>query len=224
MLRGFFLLMLVGLVAFMNPDSYAQTPPSVDEIINQLQTRYNQTQEIQANFSQIATLKSVGQGQKQKSEGVVYFKKPGKMRWEYKPPDEQLLISDGNTLWLYLPEDEQVMVEKIQNVYSSRTPIDFLAGGGKLKEDFHIKLIPPAEDDPPGAYHLELLPKTTQPDFSKLILSVDPETYLVIHTSVYDLYGNKTDVYFKDIQTNNQISEEKFHFQIPEGVDVFQQN
>lgn len=218
-----FLLIGVGLLC-LNPTLQAQNSPSVDEIIHQLQTRYNQTQDIQANFNQVATLKSVGEKQKQKSEGIVYFKKPGKMRWEYIPPNEQLLVSDGGTLWLYLPEDEQVMVQKVQNAYSSRTPIDFLAGGGKLKEDFDIKATPDMEDYPPNTYHLELLPKAAQSDFSKLILSVDPNTYLVVHTSVYDLYGNVTNVYFTNIRTNSQIAEEKFHFQIPKGVEVFQQN
>jgi len=218
-----FLLVLLSLLVFANPGLQAQTSPPVDEIINQLQTRYNTTQDIQANFTQIATLKSVGQKQKQKSEGVVYFKKPGKMRWEYAPPSEQLLVSDGETLWLYLPENEQVMVEKVQSAYSSRTPINFLAGGGKLKEDFNIRVVPDMEGYPPNTYHLELIPKTTQPDFSKLVLSVDPNTYLVVHTSVYDLYGNVTDVYFTDMRTNTHIPEEKFRFQIPKGVEVLQQ-
>jgi outer membrane lipoprotein carrier protein len=209
-------------MAFTSSASQTQAY-SVDEIINQLQTRYNSTQDLQADFSQVAALKSLGSKQKQKSDGVVYFKKPGKMRWEYKPPNEQFLISDGETLWLYLPEDQQVMVDKVQTAYSSRTPINFLAGGGKLKEDFNIKLIPDAESYPPDIPHLELLPKTTQSDFSKLILSVDPATYLVVHTSVHDLYGNITDVYFTNIRTNVNIPEDKFHFQIPKGVEVIQQ-
>ena len=217
-----FLFLLIGFWFLINPALQAQNV-SVDEIIHQLQTRYNNTQDLQAHFSQVAALKSLGGKQKQKSEGVVYFKKPGKMRWEYLPPNEQLLVSDGETLWLYLPGDEQVIVEKIQTVYSSRIPINFLAGGGKLKEDFHIRLVPDTEGYPPNTYHLELVPKTAQPDFSKLILSVDPSTYLVIHTSVYDLYGNITDVYFTDIQTNVNLPEDKFHFQIPKGVEVIQQ-
>ena len=37
------------------------------------------------------------------AEGKVSFLRPGKMRWEYETPEEQLLVTDGKTVWLYDP-------------------------------------------------------------------------------------------------------------------------
>ena len=37
------------------------------------------------------------------AEGKVSFLRPGKMRWEYETPEEQLLVTDGETVWLYDP-------------------------------------------------------------------------------------------------------------------------
>ena len=38
----------------------------------------------------------------------VWLKKPGKMRWEYKSPSPQQIVSDGASLWVYTPELNQV--------------------------------------------------------------------------------------------------------------------
>jgi outer membrane lipoprotein carrier protein len=189
-------------------------------IINRVQEEYDRTQDIQAAFTQIALVKSVGR--KQQSQGVVYFKKPGKMRWEYTNPEQQLLVSDGKTMWFYVAEDGQVIIQNAEDAYGSKTPITFLSGMGKLQNDFYMKLLPASEGV--TVYKLELLPKQPQPDLAKLILSVEPTTYRIVHTAVYDPYGNITDVFLNDIQANAMLPDELFTFEIPEGVDVIQQN
>ncbi len=42
--------------------------------------------------------------------GHVLIKKPGKMRWEYMPPEKKLFVSDGIKVYSYVPEDKQVIV------------------------------------------------------------------------------------------------------------------
>jgi outer membrane lipoprotein carrier protein len=144
------------------------------------------------------------------------------MRWEYTNPEQQLLVSDGKTMWFYVAEDGQVIIQNAEDAYGSKTPITFLSGMGKLQNDFYMKLLPASEGV--TVYKLELLPKQPQPDLAKLILSVEPTTYRIVHTAVYDPYGNITDVFLNDIQANAMLPDELFTFEIPEGVDVIQQN
>lgn len=196
----------------------------MNTIIDNIQREYERTQDIQANFLQVAMLKSVGRPQE--STGVVYFKKPGKMRWEYTAPEQQFLVSDGKTMWFYVPEDSQVILQNAEDAYNSKTPITFLSGMGKLQNDFYIKLLPDSARNPrlTSGYPLELLPKQPQSDVAKLILTVDAATYQIIHTGVYDPYGNITDVFLQNIQTNTNLPDQQFKFDIPEGVDVIRQN
>ena len=194
----------------------------VQTIIDRIQAEYERTQDIQAAFTQVAQLRSLA-GRKQESHGKVYFKKPGKMRWEYTNPDQQLLVSDGRTMWFYAAEDSQVIIQNAEEAYGSKTPITFLSGMGKLQQDFYIKLLP-ASAETPELYTLELLPKQPQPELAKLILSVDPTTFRIVHTGVYDPYGNITDVFLRDIEANTSLPEEMFVFEIPQGVDVIRQN
>jgi len=191
----------------------------LETIINNIQRQYETTDDIRATFRQISLIKSANQTKE--SQGLVYFKKPGKMRWDYTKPEQQLLVSDGKTVWFYVAEDQQVIVQNAEEAYGSKTPITFLSGMGKLQNDFYIKLLPMSNKAP--EYKLELLPKQPQPDLAKLILTVDPATSRIVHTAVYDPYGNITDVYLQDIQTNTAPAEELFHFKIPEGVEVIQQ-
>jgi outer membrane lipoprotein carrier protein len=70
--------------------------PSLDEIVTKVQKQYDTHADFKAQFIQESMVKSLGK--KQSSEGTVYFKKPGKMRWTYQKPFKQEIISDGKTL------------------------------------------------------------------------------------------------------------------------------
>ncbi len=211
---------VIGILLVYVPMGFSQ---DLETIIDNVQRQYELTQDIQATFIQIALIKSIPQ--EKHSQGRVFFKKPGKMRWEYTDPEQQLLVSDGKTMWFYVAEDQQVIIQNAEDAYGSKTPITFLSGMGKLQNDFYIKLLSTSSEDTPSAsgYKLELLPKQPQSDLAKLILTVDPVTYQIVHTAIYDPYGNVTDVYLQDIQTNTSLPDELFNFDIPEGVDVIRQ-
>ena len=215
------LLQLFGLFCVMNcAVTAAFGQDSLQTQIDKVQAEYERTNDIYASFTQISHLRSVSKPKE--SSGMVYFKKPGKMRWEYTNPEQQLLVSDGRTMWFYVAEDEQVIVQPAEDAYGSKTPITFLSGMGKLQNDFYMNLLP--ESDSATAYKLELLPKQPQPELAKLILTVDPKTYQIVHTAVYDPYGNITDVYLSNLDINVAPPDDVFTFDIPDGVDVIQQN
>ena len=185
----------------------------LDAIVSKIQKTYDGIQDIHANFVQFTTSASIKTTQK--AEGVVYFKKPGMMKWEYKSPSKDIIVSDGNTIWIYQQDIGQVM---IGNALDNATSIsnNFLAGMGNLKKDFDIEL---AEQDN-AAYLLKLAPKTPQPNVQKLYIAADKKTFLVVKTILYDLMGNETKVIFENIKTKQSLSDSIFKFKIPEGVKV----
>src|SRR5437868_3324683 len=77
---------------------------SVDNIVKRLQARYDSTAGFRADFTQ--EIESATLGQKVESRGTVFFKKPGRMRWEFSEP-QQTLVSDGTFFWFYQPADKQ---------------------------------------------------------------------------------------------------------------------
>ena len=137
------------------------TEPSLSEIVNAVQERYQRTTSFRATFEQEAYNKSLGRTRT--ANGRVSIVRPGKMRWQYVKPDKRLIVSDGQTLWLYFPENNQVMVGDATR--QSGFVRVFLAGDGKLGEDFEIEAAPKGAAARDGQmaeaneYGLQLRPK-----------------------------------------------------------------
>src|SRR5580692_1957321 len=64
--------------------------------------------------------------------GVAYFRRPGKMRWEYESPEKNIFLVDGKTAWFYVPADHTVTRAPAKQSTDWRTPLALLAGEMKL--------------------------------------------------------------------------------------------
>src|SRR4029453_4150805 len=78
----------------------AQTP-SPPEIAAQVQQKYDAVRDFSADF--IHEAESGVLRKKLVERGTVMVRKPGKMRWAYKAPEEKLFISDGSKMYMYTP-------------------------------------------------------------------------------------------------------------------------
>ncbi len=210
---GLFLLPLVGL--WPSPGN-GQTIP-LEEVVAKVQEQYEIHADYKANFAQESLIKSLGK--KQHAEGLVYFKKPGKMRWIYRMPTKQEIISDGKTLWTYRPEDKQVVVSKMTQAFQSKAPSTFLAGIGNLKRDFQARWA--QEPSSASDYFLELTPLEAQGSLEKLFLVVERDSFKILQAKVQDVMGNTTQINFSKIKFNNNLSDSLFNFAPPKDVEVF---
>jgi outer membrane lipoprotein carrier protein len=201
---------LLGLI--LMPVAFGATGQAV---LAEIQSRYEKTSDLEANFQQ----EYIGKVMKtpQKGEGKVYFKKKGMMRWDYRTPSQKL-ISNGHTLWYYQPEENQVFVSDVSKVLREKTPLSFLAGEGDLGRDFNLlnESVSAKED----FYIIDLAPKESNAALSKLTLTVDKKTYYVVQADVFDGLGNVTRTRFTDIKTNMGLPNSFFQFTIPAGAEV----
>jgi len=60
--------------------------------------------------------------------GTVYFRRPGKMRWQYESSEKSLFLVDGKTAWFYVPSDHTVTRVPAKQSADLRTPLAVLAG------------------------------------------------------------------------------------------------
>jgi len=187
------------------------------EVLSEIQSRYEKTNDFEANFIQ----EYIGKAMKQanKGEGKVYFKKKGMMRWDYTVPNQKL-ISDGHTLWYYQPEEKQVLVSDISKVLKEKTPLAFLSGEGNLNRDFNLLNLNESASPKEDNYVVELAPREPIATVSKLILTVDKKTFLVLQADVVDGLGNVTRTRFIDTKTNVGLANSFFQFTVPPGTDV----
>lgn len=183
-------------------------------VLEEIQNRYEKTSDFEAGFLQEYIGKVMRQSQK--GEGKVFFKKKGMMRWDYKVPNQKI-ISDGQTLWFYQPEENQVLVSAADKMIKE---FGFLAGDGDLKRDF--KLLNIQDPSPSNQNHLlvEITPKESHTAVSKLSLTVDKKSYLILQVDVFDSLGNVTRTRFSDIRMNVNLSSTFFQFKVPSGTEV----
>ena len=193
--------------------SVAAQAADVHTVVQKLQARYDSTAGFRADFTQ--EVESATLGQKVAAHGQVYFRKPGRMRWEFIEP-EQLMVSDGKILWLYQPSERQVLKTPFQSAFRSSTPVSFLLGIGRIDQDFTISLTKETQE----AYSLQLLAKKDPEAIGSLDLEVTTKTFDIIQATITDPLGNTTRLWFSNIDRKTPLEDTLFHFTIPPGVDV----
>ena len=204
-----FLLLVRG--AYGNP---------LDADIAQIQKTYETMGDIQAYFVQESVVKSWNAEQVQKAQGKVFFKKEGKMFWDYQEPTSQQIISDGNTLWFYEPEDKQVTITTVGEGFQSQISADLLNGKAHLKRDFDITEMTSEAERNAGKLVLQLIPRSSQQNLSKILLRLDRNTFIIYQTEVYDLFDNLTRITFSQIQIDTNLADVLFTFTPPPGVEI----
>ncbi len=170
------------------------------------------TQTLEATFQQ--TLRTHKGEILQQTEGEFYLNRPGKFRWNYKTPYEQIIVSDGDRIWIYDVELQQVTVQK-QTEGMPATPMALLEDSKKLYQDFYVTQL----DENEGVYRLKLLSKTKESDFGEIVVGLDDKGLRFMQ--LHDQFEQVTDIVFSEIKTNKKLAKEIFEFIPPEGVDVF---
>ena len=193
--------------------SFAAQTASVQTVVKKLQARYDSTKGFRADFTQ--EVESATLGQKVEAHGKVFFKKPGRMRWEFIDP-EQLLVSDGNFFWLYQPKENQVIKTPFAQAFRSSSPASFLLGVGRITKDFTPSLLTQNEQ----TYTLRLTPKKDPEAIGLLDLEVDAQTFDIVQATIIDPLGNTTRVKFSNIDRQSPLDESLFRFAAPTGVDI----
>jgi outer membrane lipoprotein carrier protein len=188
-------------------------------LAKRIQTTYDAIRDFKAHFVQESSIKSWNAEQVQKAEGMVYLKKGGRMFWDYQTPDPQQIISDGRQLWFYEPEDKQVMVTTVGEGMQSQVSADLLNGKAQLMRDFTIRDITAQADRDANSCALELIPRSPQPNLSKIILRADRNTFQIRQTEVYDLFDNITRITFSRVEIDTLLSDALFTFIPPPGVE-----
>jgi outer membrane lipoprotein carrier protein len=101
----------------------------VKRFVGLFEARYRSARTLQATFLERYTENE----QTVRTEaGTAYFRRPGKMRWEYEAPERDLFLVDGKTAWFYVPSDHTVTRVPAKQSADWRTPLALLAGEMKV--------------------------------------------------------------------------------------------
>jgi outer membrane lipoprotein carrier protein len=185
--------------------------PSLDTALTRLQQRYDCSRSFQANFDE--TLSSPG-GLARTRKGTVYFRKVGRMRWEFAAPSEGTVVSDGTTVYDYEKDLNQVVELPVGKALKSSATA-FLLGLGNIRRDFKVSMPPASPSD--GLVHVILTPKDGG---DTMELGLDPKSYDIVKFKLTNQVGGVTELKFSDIRINVALDDSLFRFTVPEGADI----
>lgn len=148
--------------------------------------------------------------------GTFQLARPGRFRWHYETPYEQLMVCDGERIWNYEPDLAQVTVRDAGDILRD-TPVALLAEGRNLGERFTV-----TEAGMEGeSQRLDLEPKTADADFRRVELWLQPDG-APVRMRLHDPLGGVSDIRFSDVQRNVRVDAARFRFTPPAGVEVVQ--
>ena len=189
----------------------------LESVIDGIQKKYEQINNFQALFAQESEVKALNKTQF--AEGEVWFKKPGKMRWNYNAPNKDQIVSDGKTLWFYDEDEEQVVETPLVQVSETQSTTTLLSGLGNIKELFDASFAETKNMNPNGGYLVDLVPKGDE-EYNKVTILVGEKDMMVNTIFLYDPFGNLTTVKLADIKIDTTVSDSLFNFKAPEGTEV----
>lgn len=159
--------------------------------------------------------------------GVAYFRRPGKMRWEYESPEKNVFLVDGKTAWFYVPTDHTVTRVPARDSSDWRTPLALLAGEMKLSRV--CASVGPAPGVPPQAQQNAVLSCSLRGAGSvseqaegdqEVVFEIVKGSGELLRVAVKYPGDIEIEFQFANWRTNPALPESLFQFEPPRGVAI----
>ena len=190
----------------------------IHQIAEKVDKRYNSLNSLQTQFAETYR----GGGITRNESGMMYLKKPGRMRWDYESPSKKMFLTDGKTAWFYVPGEKQARRTSVKKLDDFRSPLRYLLGRTKLEKEFSgLSILTNDQNAAPGNVVLEGVPKGMEDRVQAARLEIGPDGSIV-RISIEELDGSFTEFRFQGPKENVQLSDSRFKFAPPEGVEVME--
>ncbi len=208
LLRNMMRLLLVVAVAWPWP---AVPAPKGADSLNRF---FREVLTLSARFEQVVLDEELNQIEE--SGGRMTIKRPGRFRWDYDPPLEQKIISDGDKVWIHDIDLEQVTVRPLEDTLG-KTPASILAGKGNISQNYSVTDL--------GTYGklswVGMRSKQEDSAFADMRIGFENGNLRVME--LVDNLGQTTRITFLEVVENPRVADDRFAFVPPRGVDVIDQ-
>lgn len=190
----------MGLVVAVSSTAMAVTPYEMSakdrKTIEKIEDYLNNIRTMTARFAQISDDGDY-------SEGKLYLQRPGKLRFEYKPPVPILIVARNGDLVYYDRELDQVSFVDLKD-----TPLWFVA---QEQVDFDKGVIVTDMKYKAGMIEVTIV-ETDDPDKGHVVLRFTDAPFELTKWTVVDAQRNAVNVALFSTQTDVEIDPELFIF------------
>ena len=183
-----------------------------------IDARYNGMKSLRADFTEIYS----GGGIRRSESGTLWIKKPAKMRWEYRSPQNKIFVTDGATAWFYVPGERQARRTTVKKLDDLRSPLRYLLGHTKLEKELRgLSLAADVAPETAGDVVLRGVPVGMEERISQVLLESDGQGWLR-RIVMEELDGSRTEFRLEGQRENVATGDAEFTFLPPAGVEVLQ--
>ncbi|MEK6679077.1 MAG: outer membrane lipoprotein chaperone LolA [Nitrospirota bacterium] len=217
-------LFYVLLIAMSIPADTAFADNELNAILKKIDEKQKSVETMKGQFVQRKSL-SLLQNEVV-SKGTMYFKRPQRMVWEYKEPEKNTMIVNGNIVWFYLPDLKEAtkfdlsQKAEIKSIFE-KMAIGMGQSGEEMKKSYDVLFLKKVKKSDKNIIVLQLIPKDAAiSNFFKKIHLWFEEDGALYKTELFERNNDMTIIEFKNMKFNTAISDSVFDFKPPKGVKV----
>ena len=192
---------LAALLAALPAAAVVRDPATASaEDLAQLEGYLNGLRTLRADFVQIAPDGGT-------ATGTFYYARPDKMRLDYDPPSDLLIIANG---WKLVYQDRRL--EQISQLFTSQTPLGFL-----LDDEIRLRggdVTVTSLERRGGELRLAVV-QTDEPAEGSITLVFAEQPFELRRWTIVDAQGYATHVVLEGIETGVALDQELFVFRDP---------
>lgn len=171
--------------------------PADRKLVSQIEAYLNSQSAITANFLQVADDGST-------RTGKAWMERPGRLRFEYNPPDPQLLVTSGGALIYHDPALDQTT-----NIPLSSTPLGILLAQHVQLNSANSEIVKIVRQ--PGEVDITLV-RPGKETLGSITLVFGTNPIELRQWVVNDAQGHQTRVSLYDIVPSGPLPDKLFHY------------
>lgn len=172
------------------------------------------TRAAQGEFEQV--VHSASGRKPQQASGSFAFSRPGRFRWSYEHPYQQLLVGDGERLWSWDADLAQATVRPLGDALGS-TPAAVLVGSSDLETAFELSEAGSVD----GLAWVNARPRQADSGFESMRLGFAGGQ--LRRMEMRDSFGQNTVIVFTRMVGAAALDPALFRFTPPPGAEVIGQ-
>ncbi|MCS6983661.1 MAG: outer membrane lipoprotein carrier protein LolA [Leptospiraceae bacterium] len=191
------------------------------DVVRAVQQRFQNLKTYSAKF-----FIEIKESQKNKeSSGLVYYQKGGKLNFTFHQPPGDVIVSDGKKLYVYVARLRALGIQDLQltkegkNLYETASPDGMM----RLFQRYHYRFQNPQQPvtiEGATYYVLELKEKVASGSYEKILVYVNPQSYLIERMVAFSPSGREVRLRFANIELDRDLPASLFQFQATEGMRV----
>lgn len=144
------------------------------------------------------------------SHGIMYYRQPDKLRWEYTRPYDYLFIFNGAKVYMGNRSRKSVVDTASNRLFREIAGIMMSTVTGKALADperFSLEV-----EEVQQSWHVTLVPKKKELKrmFQKVVLVFNRADAAILGVNIYEKNGDLTEILMSDVTKNAKIDEARF--------------